>query len=185
MTVHLPKQIERLERDIPALGEKVEAAVGRAIQAVEKRDIELARRVTEADAEIDQMELDVEEECMHTLALHQPVAFDLRYVIAVLKINNDLERIADLAVNVAEQAQYMVLQPQVDIASYGPTPFEAEALRMEVQSALLSVLRRVAASTLIHWIEDAGGAVSGRDADTRWPLTVQSFQALYSLETVA
>lgn len=107
MSVHFLRQIDRLKRMILSLGELVQDAVDMGIAAVEKRDPKLAEQVFEMEKRTDQMEIEVEEECLHTLALHQPVAFDLRYVVSALKINADLERIADLAVNIAEQAVYM------------------------------------------------------------------------------
>jgi phosphate transport system protein len=107
MSLHLQRQLSKLKEHILALGALVEEAVADAIRAIETRDAALAAQVIERDTEIDLMEVDIEEECLHTLALHQPVAFDLRYVVAVLKINNDLERIADLAVNIAEKVELL------------------------------------------------------------------------------
>lgn len=107
MSLHFNRQIEKLKRLILSLGDLVQDAVDDSIQAVQDRDKELARSVINRDSKIDDMEIEVEEECLHTLALHQPVAFDLRYVVAVLKINNDLERIADLASNIGEQAIFI------------------------------------------------------------------------------
>lgn len=108
MSIHLQRQIAKLKEMILALGTLVEESVEGAIRSIETRDTALAKRVIDRDNEIDLMEIEVEEECLHTLALHQPVAFDLRYVVAVLKINNDLERIADLSVNVAEKVEFLV-----------------------------------------------------------------------------
>lgn len=107
MSLHFNRQIEKLKRLILSLGDLVQDAVDDAIQAVQDRDQALAKSVIHRDSKIDDMEIEVEEECLHTLALHQPVAFDLRYVVAVLKINNDLERIADLAANIGEQAIFI------------------------------------------------------------------------------
>jgi phosphate transport system protein len=104
MSVHFLRQIDKLKRQILTLGELVQDAVDDAIVAVSNRDPELAAKVLRAEEQIDDMEVDVEEECLHTLALHQPVAFDLRYVVSVLKINSDLERVSDLAKNIAQQA---------------------------------------------------------------------------------
>ena len=81
------------------------AAVADAVDAVMTSDRKKAEAVIDNDIEIDHFELDVEEECLKILALHQPVAGDLRYVIACLKMNNDLERIGDLAVNIAKRAR--------------------------------------------------------------------------------
>jgi phosphate transport system protein len=113
MAEHLQRQFDKLKRDILALGARVEQAVSQAVTAVRQRDADLAQRVIDADEQIDAAELDVEEECLHTLACYQPVALDLRFTVSVLKINNDLERIADLAVNIAEQARFLADHPPI------------------------------------------------------------------------
>lgn len=118
MSLHFQRQIDKLKRQVLMLGALVEEAVSGAIQAVERNDLELASRIIANDNKVDEMEIDVEEECLHTLALHQPVAFDLRFVVAVLKINNDLERIADLAVNIAEQTQFLGKQSGIDLTQF-------------------------------------------------------------------
>ena len=81
----------------------VEESFDRSVQALNRMDGVLARQVIDADVQVDQFEVDIEEECLKVLALHQPVANDLRFIVSILKINNDLERIADLAVNIAER----------------------------------------------------------------------------------
>lgn len=118
MSLHFQRQIDKLKRQVLMLGALVEEAVANAIQAVELNDLDLATRVIDGDTKVDEMEIDVEEECLHTLALHQPVAFDLRFVVAVLKINNDLERIADLAVNIAEQTRFLGKQSGLDLTQF-------------------------------------------------------------------
>jgi phosphate transport system protein len=117
MSHHLQRQIDKLKKLILSQGAEVEQMVEHAIRSVESRDTALAARVIEGDAKIDLDEIEIEEECLHTLALYQPVAFDLRYVISVLKINNQLERIADLAVNIAEQACFLAQEAPLD---FGP-----------------------------------------------------------------
>ncbi|MBN1596369.1 phosphate signaling complex protein PhoU [candidate division FCPU426 bacterium] len=104
MTVHLSKEITRLKKMILQLCAVVEDRFQKAVAAVQERNASLADSVIADDKTIDHMEVEVEEECLKILALHQPVAIDLRYVVAVLKMNNDLERIGDLAVNISEQA---------------------------------------------------------------------------------
>ena len=116
MPKHLQKEIENLKKQILSLSAQVEAAVRDATLAIEQRDDKLAHKVIENDIVIDQQEVEIEEECLKILALHQPVAIDLRFIIAVLKINSDIERIGDLAVNVAERAAFLATQPKPDIS---------------------------------------------------------------------
>ena len=101
---HLQRETDRLKRKILALGALVEESLRLAFQAIEQRDAAKARRVIAGDVLIDQNEVDVEEECLKILALYQPVAGDLRFVAAVIKINSELERIGDLAENIAKRA---------------------------------------------------------------------------------
>lgn len=123
MSVHLQKDIARLKKNLLSLGALVESQVEKSVQAFLDRDEELAREVTNRDAEIDDREIEIEEECLKTLALHQPVAIDLRLTIAILKMNSDLERIGDLAVNIARKAIAVAAEPPLeahfDIAGMG------------------------------------------------------------------
>ncbi|MGD9202659.1 MAG: phosphate signaling complex protein PhoU [Chitinispirillia bacterium] len=98
----LEKEIEMLKKKIFELCAMIEENCNSALKCIENKDTVLAEKVIKNDDEIDNMEIEVEEECLKILALHQPVAIDLRYIIAALKINNDLERIGDLAVNIAK-----------------------------------------------------------------------------------
>lgn len=105
MTKHLQRDMESIHREILALSGIVEEAIDKARRALLERKLELAAEVVDDDEEIDRREVHIEEECLKILALHQPVAVDLRRIATVLKVNSDLERIADLAVNIAERAQ--------------------------------------------------------------------------------
>lgn len=116
MPLHLQRQIDKLKKMILQLGAMVEESFQNSVAAVKTADADLAEKVIAGDDQIDDMEIEIEEECLHTLALHQPVAYDLRFVIAVLKINSDLERIADLAVNVAEMAILLGGKHRIDWA---------------------------------------------------------------------
>lgn len=104
MTKHLKNDLARLEQRLQSLSQKVEVAVKRSIVALRTCSTEVALEVIAGDQEIDEDEVEIEEECLKLLALHQPVANDLRFTAACLKINNDLERIGDLAVNIAERS---------------------------------------------------------------------------------
>ncbi|MBW1958117.1 MAG: phosphate signaling complex protein PhoU [Deltaproteobacteria bacterium] len=107
MPKHFHRELEKLKKRILSLGAMVEERVYMATKAIENRDSNLADKIIKSDYEIDEMEVDVEEECLKILALYQPVAVDLRFITAVIKINNDLERIADEAVNIARGIQYI------------------------------------------------------------------------------
>ncbi len=115
MTTHLQREIDRLKKEILFMGAEVESALGKAVEALITRNSKLAEEVIKSDEEMDQLEVEIEEECLKILALHQPVAIDLRYVIAILKINNDLERIGDLGVNIAERAVYLSSHAPIDL----------------------------------------------------------------------
>ncbi len=104
MSAHMFRAMEHVKKQILGLSDKVVDTVHNAVNAFERRDSSLAYRIIESDIDIDHIEVDIEEDCLKILALHQPVADDLRFLIAVIKINNELERIADLAVNIAERA---------------------------------------------------------------------------------
>ena len=114
MPAHLFREIENLKKEILTLGAMAESAVREAVAAIDNRDEDAAQAVIANDTKLDEMEVQIEEDCLKTLALHQPVAIDLRFIVAVLKINNDLERVGDLAVNVAERAAFLATQPPLD-----------------------------------------------------------------------
>lgn len=98
---HLLRDLDNLKRDILVIGSLVESALTKASTALIESRQDLAKEVIEGDAEIDRREVDLENDCLKVLALHQPVAADLRFVVAVLKVNNDLERMGDLAGSIA------------------------------------------------------------------------------------
>jgi phosphate transport system protein len=107
MSKHLQRDLDNLQRDLLALAASVEAAIHKAIQALQERAADAAQQVIAGDQQIDEEENHVEEECLKILALHQPVAVDLRRIAAALKINTDLERMADLAEDIAERALHL------------------------------------------------------------------------------
>jgi len=117
MAKHLHREIENLKKKLLSLGARVETSVRDAALSIEQQDTDLAQKVIDDDIEIDNTEVEVEEDCLKILALHQPVAIDLRFIVAILKINNDLERIGDLAVNVAERAVFLAGKPKTGISS--------------------------------------------------------------------
>lgn len=120
MSAHLVNELELLKKKLLHLGWLAEQSVRNGGLALKGLDTKLAREVISMDHQIDLAEVEIEEDCLKILALHQPVANDLRFVISALKINNDLERIGDLGVNIAERAIYLSQQPPVLI------PFDFE-----------------------------------------------------------
>ncbi|MDA8017503.1 MAG: phosphate signaling complex protein PhoU [Thermoanaerobaculia bacterium] len=115
MAIHLQRDLEKLKKDILLLGTMVEEATNRSVLALMDRRSDLAREIQQGDKEIDVREIRIEEDCLKILALHQPVANDLRFVVTVMKVNNDLERVGDLAGNLAGRAIFLADQPPVDI----------------------------------------------------------------------
>ena len=110
MSKHLERDIAALEQELLAMSSLVEEMIGKSWRSLIERSTDLAREVIEQDEIVDEREVRIEEECLKILALHQPVAIDLRRTATMIKINNDLERIADLAVNIAERGQRLVTE---------------------------------------------------------------------------
>jgi phosphate transport system protein len=137
MTKHIARQIDGLKERILKVGTLVEEAISKSISALINRDAALAQRVIANDEEIDRMEVEVEEECLKILALYQPVAADLRFVVAVLKINNDLERMGDLARNIAKRVTQLA-----DGKAYTLPP-EIRTMAMQAQEMVKQCLDAV------------------------------------------
>ncbi|MEE4356209.1 MAG: phosphate signaling complex protein PhoU [Desulfococcaceae bacterium] len=105
MSKHLDRELDKIKKRVLALGAKVEERLQQTVKAVETQSLYDAERIIRTDYEIDQEEVEIEEECLKILALHQPVAIDLRFLIITVKINNDLERIADETSNIARRVK--------------------------------------------------------------------------------
>jgi phosphate transport system protein len=140
MPIHLHRDMSNLAKRLLSLGALVEEATNHAIEALLHRRTDLAEAVLNGDDRIDAREVDVEVDCLKMLALHQPVAADLRYIVAVLKVNNDLERMGDLAVNVAERAQYLATHEPLGVTLDFRTM--GELVRRMVRDCLDALVRR-------------------------------------------
>lgn len=101
----LHREIDELKKMILAQGALVEDRLRKACMVIESQEEQLTAEIIRSDWEVDELEMRIEEECLKVLALHQPVAGDLRLLVAIIKINNELERIADIAVNIAKRVQ--------------------------------------------------------------------------------
>ena len=107
MKIHLQRELESLNKHLFHLSSLVENILEDAIQVITQNQGDRLPGIKAKDIEIDRLEVEVEEECLKILALHQPVAVDLRFLIAALKMNNDFERIGDLAVNIAGAQRFL------------------------------------------------------------------------------
>ncbi|MFO0923252.1 MAG: phosphate signaling complex protein PhoU [Pirellulales bacterium] len=115
MSRHLVQDLDDCYHRLLGLSGKVEEMIAMSVQALVFRQRGLAGLVIGKDSEIDQLEVRIEEECLKMLAMHQPVAADLRRIATMMKVNNDLERMADLAVNIAERALSLQSLPEFPI----------------------------------------------------------------------
>ncbi len=139
MTQLLQRELNELKKKLLKLSAIVEEVVILAVKSIADRDAELAARIIDGDIEIDHMEVDLEEDCLKLLALYQPVAVDLRFIVAALKINNDLERIGDLAVNIAERAVFLSHREKADFPF--DFPAMAETVKKMVRKSLDAFVR--------------------------------------------
>jgi phosphate transport system protein len=115
MSVHLQLDLHDLHKDVLSMCAAVEDMIHRAVDQLSEPSLEEARRLVSEDTDIDRWDVRIEESCLKVLALHQPVAIDLRRITTVLKISGELERVADLAVNIAERAVGLLDGPSIQI----------------------------------------------------------------------
>ena len=115
MSVIMEKELKKLEKMVSSISMLVEENLKSAILSYTNYDFKSAEEIIQKDNEIDQMEIDIEGECLKILALHQPVAIDLRYIIAILKINNDLERIGDLTSNICKIVLFLADKKRINV----------------------------------------------------------------------
>lgn len=111
MTKHLERELDLLRGELIQQFGVVEQMIQLAVRSLVERRTDLADRVLDSDEAVDQTDIRIEEECLKLLALHQPVATDMRWLISVVKVNGELERMADLACNIAERAKALDLFP--------------------------------------------------------------------------
>lgn len=140
MQKHLERDVEKVKRQLLEVGTMVEEAVNTAITALTERHAGLLDEIIANDEEIDKIEVAIEEECLKILALHQPVASDLRFVVGVMKVNTFLERMGDQAVNIAEHAEYLAKEPPLGV----PLDYHrmADVVRTMVRSSLDAQVNR-------------------------------------------
>ena len=143
-------ELNQIKRRILSLGTLVEERVRMAVAAVEHKDAREAEEIIEKDYEIDEMEVEIEEECLKVLALHQPVAVDLRFLVTVIKINGELERIGDQAVNIAQRVGVLAKQSNPSFEyDYSSMAEKAEAMLRMSLDALVNLDNDMAFKVLV------------------------------------
>lgn len=120
MSLHLYRDLDALHKRLLLLGGMVEQSIADATFAFLHRDVERARQVVRGDRDVDVAEVRIEEDCLKVLALHQPVAGDLRSVITALKVNTDLERMGDAAESIAARALQLAALPKFELPEEFP-----------------------------------------------------------------
>lgn len=150
---HFHEELDHLKQTLLAMGALVEDQIRRAMRALIERDDALARQVIERDREVNAYDLEVDEKCVELLALHQPAAGDLRFITTAMKIVTDLERIGDQAVNVAQRAAELSLEPQ--LKPYIDLPRMADAAQRMVKESLDAFVARDTALARRVCSEDA------------------------------
>lgn len=136
----LDESIEKIKHQIALMGESVERAIFNAFKSLINRDDDLAKKVFEIEKEVNDYDIEIDEDCIKFIALRQPVASDLRFIITAMKITSDLERIGDLTVNIAERV--IELNEDKPIKPYIDLPKVFEIIRLMIRDSLRAFLER-------------------------------------------
>ena len=140
MAKQFQRELDRIKKMILSMGAMVEERFNNMVTAIESFDMDIAEQIIKSDYEIDEMDVEIEEECLKIIALHQPVAVDLRFLAAVLKINKELERIGDEAVNVAQRIQTITKKRKTDfVFDYSLMAEKAQAMLKMSLDALVNL----------------------------------------------
>lgn len=140
MTMHLQRDLDKVRRHLLMLGDLVREITEQSIEHLLSRDHTIRQSVDQLEEKINELEVDIEEECLKILALHQPVAIDLRFIIVVMKVTNDLERMGDQAVNISHRATAM--DDQVPLRTALPIEQMGKAVQDMVISSLDCLIRQ-------------------------------------------
>jgi phosphate transport system protein len=138
MERHFQKELESLKTSLVKMGSVVEENIALSIRSVMEKNQDYAQKVIESDTRVDALEIEIDNAIIDLLALQQPLASDLRFILAALKINNDLERIGDHAVNIAQAAQVLYSIPEVELLK--EIPQMAEITRTMLKEAIDSFI---------------------------------------------
>jgi len=137
-SLHYEMELQEIKNGLIYLGVLTEKAIQMAMQSLTERNLDLAHKVIKDDDEIDKMDTDLEERCIRILALRQPTAIDLRFITTAIKITGHLERIGDMAVNIAEKAIQLIEEPQ--LKPYIDLPRMADLVGKMIKNSLDSFI---------------------------------------------
>jgi phosphate transport system protein len=154
MERRLDQDLDRIRHSLLRMAGMVESMVAKATRALLERSAALCAEVIASDRTVDQLEMEIDDYCHSILARRQPTAVDLRFLVAVMKINNDLERIGDSAVNIAQSVEQLIDQPP--LKPYIDLPHMSELVQAMVRQSLDALVNRDA--------EQAGAVLAGDDA---------------------
>ena len=140
MERHADQEFDALKQDLVRMATLAETAIGKAIQALLLRDVEMAEDVVRSDEAVNRLELAIDERCLRMLALYQPEASDLRFIAMALKINNDLERIGDQAVNIAQRS--LELFKEATLKPFIEIPFLAQLVQAMLKHSVDAFVHR-------------------------------------------
>ena len=154
MAMHFLREMDRINEQLTRVGNRVEKQVNDAYEALSSLDVPAAQRVIRQDQDVDNVEVRMEEECLKLLALYQPVAGDLRLIVSILKINNDLERIGDHAAHIARIVIRLAELPAIEMPQSMHTIYQQS--RLMLRKSLLAFVEadRTLADTVLRMDEE-------------------------------
>ena len=180
MTVHLQRDLDSLKKDIVHLGSLVQNSTQSVVEFLGTKSEQQLQDVLEYEDRINELEVDIEEHCLKVLALHQPVAIDLRFIIVIMKVNNDLERMGDQAVNISQRVKSLMDGPKLPISL--PIDEMTNAVQKMVSLSLEALVSQDPA--IARKVVDMDDIVDDLNAQT-YDLIRETIQANPSLVTSA
>ena len=158
MSLHLHRDLEKLKKELLTLGNMVETSFDKAIFALNNREPEAVDEVLKNEVRMNDMEVRIEEDCLKMLALHQPVAVDLRFIVVALKVNNDLERMGDFTKNIARRARDIMQKPPLSVLPefYTELPVKVRAMIGQSLDAMVKLDKEMAKDVIAmdEWVDD-------------------------------
>ncbi len=191
---HFDEELIELKKKLLEMGDLVEMMVMNALKALVERDVEKLATITESERKVNTLQIEIDEKCLKLIALHQPAAIDLRLILGVSKINNELERVGDHSINISQYVSKIVmlkpLKPYKDLPVMADTTRDMfrESLRafveLDVESARKVLLKDDEVDTLRYKIMDECIGIIKKDASTT-DVAILIIMLVSSLEKIA